>query len=194
MTCFGPQSGPRQASLFVESLGKVPTLALGLWVSVQSGSLGGLTPAVDFLKPTSLFPTLSLLGHRSMLRIFLPWLTSGHPSGLRLNVSPCEEPQDPALPPTPHPHPTGSSYHQLAFHPVFSCVELIIVCSCTCLCLMICLMSHHKGSVCPLPHLRAPDTHRKLSGVMVERMHGAPACRIPNSLIGFSFASLLLAA
>ena len=129
VTCFGPQSGPRQASLFVESLGKVPTLALGLWVSVQSGSLGGLTPAVDFLKPTSLFPTLSLLGHRSMLRIFLPWLTSGHPSGLRLNVSPCEEPQDPALPPTPSPPspalPIISSHFTLCF-PVWNSSSCVV--------------------------------------------------------------------
>lgn len=48
-TCNEPQSGPSHASLMVKSLAKVPTVDLGLWVSLQSGILGHLI-AVDFLK------------------------------------------------------------------------------------------------------------------------------------------------
>ena len=44
-----PQSGPWHASLMVKSLAKVPTVDLGLWVSLQSGILGHCT-TVDFLK------------------------------------------------------------------------------------------------------------------------------------------------
>ena len=44
-----PQSGPWHTSLMVKSSAKVPTVHLGVWVSLQSGILGHCT-AVDFLK------------------------------------------------------------------------------------------------------------------------------------------------